>query len=110
MSLSWSFLKKIFSKSVTFLSGPIPKGKSTTQSISLFDCMLLEVKSVEGTPDYYWKEKKPGSDKRTRVLGTTSLFGPQCDNIQGLIFFKFKKWGENVMIFCYFELIKSLFI
>ena len=53
--------------------------------------MLLEVKSEGATPDYYWKEKKPGSDKRTRVLGTTSLFGPQRDNIQDLIFFKFKK-------------------
>ena len=31
--------------------------------------MLLEVKSSPGTPEYYWREKKPYSEKRTRLLG-----------------------------------------
>ena len=40
-----------------------------TQSITLYDCMLLSVKSMVGTPEYTWEEPKPCSDKVTRVLG-----------------------------------------
>ena len=50
-------------------AGPVPVGKSLTQSISLYDCMLVSIKSLVGTPDYDWFEKKPNSDKATRVLG-----------------------------------------
>ena len=39
-----------------------------TQSISLYDCMLLSVKSQGVTPDFSWCEPKPCSDKATRVL------------------------------------------
>ena len=49
-------------------SGPKPVGSSQTQSISLYDCMLLEVLSVGGTPEYKWSEPKPCSDRVTRVL------------------------------------------
>ena len=48
-------------------SGPVPTGKST-QSISLYDLMLLSVKSATGTPDFDWREQRPCSDKVTRVL------------------------------------------
>ena len=40
-----------------------------TQSISIYDCTLLSMKSMEGTSDYTWSEPKPCSDKVTRVLG-----------------------------------------
>ena len=50
-------------------TGPVPEGKSLTQSISLFDCMIVRVQSLNGTPDYEWVEEKPNSEKNTRVLG-----------------------------------------
>ena len=50
-------------------TGPVPEGKSLTQSISLFDCMIVRVQSLNGTPDYEWVEEKPNSEKITRVLG-----------------------------------------
>ena len=49
--------------------GPVPEGQNPTQSISLFDFMLLSVVSRPGTPSYEWREQKPCSDKVTRVLG-----------------------------------------
>ena len=49
--------------------GPSPTGTSMTQSITLYDCMLLSMQSMVGTPDYSWCEPKPCSDKMTRVLG-----------------------------------------
>ena len=49
--------------------GPVPEGKSLTQSISLYDCMIVSITSMMGTPDYDWVEQKPNSDKKTRVLG-----------------------------------------
>ena len=36
--------------------------------ISLYDLMLLSVKSATGTPDFDWREQRPCSDKVTRVL------------------------------------------
>ena len=50
-------------------TGAVPEGKSLTQSISLYDCMLVSMKSMENTPDFDWFEEKPNSDKNTRVLG-----------------------------------------
>ena len=50
------------------MSGPVPEGKNPTQSISLYDLMLLSVVSAPGFPDYEWREQKPCSDKVTRVL------------------------------------------
>ena len=41
-----------------------------TQSISLYDCTLVTMKSMDGTPAFDWSEETPNSDKVTRVLGT----------------------------------------
>ena len=53
--------------------GPVPKKKGTTQSIAVYDCMLLSVTSYPGTENFKWREKKPCSDQRTRVLGKVNL-------------------------------------
>ena len=50
-------------------AGPVPKKKGTTQSIAVCYCILLSVSSYPGTENFQWREKKPCSDKRTRVLG-----------------------------------------
>ena len=52
-----------------WLSGQQPEGTSMTHGISLYDCTLLRVESLCGTPDFNWKEQKPNSDRITRVLG-----------------------------------------
>ena len=49
--------------------GPVPTGSSMTHSITLYDCMLLSMRNMVGTPEYFWDEPKPCSDKVTRVLG-----------------------------------------
>ena len=49
-------------------SGPVPGSKNPTQSISLYDLMLLSVQSGPGTPDFQWREQRPCSDRVTRVL------------------------------------------
>ena len=49
--------------------GPVPEGTSLTQSISIYDCMVISISSVQGTPDYEWREELPNSDMNTRVLG-----------------------------------------
>ena len=48
--------------------GPVPPGKNPTQSISIYDLMLLSVESAPGFPTYNWREHKPCSDRVTRVL------------------------------------------
>ena len=48
--------------------GPSPAGKNPTQSISLYDLMLLSVRAAPGTPDFVWREERPCSDRVTRVL------------------------------------------
>ena len=50
-------------------NGPVPEAKSLTQSISLYDCTLVTMKSLVGTPDFDWTEENPNSDRCTRVLG-----------------------------------------
>ena len=40
-----------------------------TQSILLYDCMVLQMVALPGTPEYTWREPKPCSDKVTRLLG-----------------------------------------
>ena len=52
-----------------WLSGQQPEGTSMTISISLYDCTLLSVQSMPGTPRFEWAEPKPNSDRVTRVLG-----------------------------------------
>ena len=54
--------------------GPVPIGSSMTHSITIYDCMLLSMKSMVGTPEYSWSEPKPCSDKVTRVLGSFHFF------------------------------------
>ena len=49
-------------------SGPVPSSKNPTQSISLYDLMLLSVTSASGTPAFEWREQRPCSDRVTRVL------------------------------------------
>ena len=50
-------------------NGPVPEGKSLTQSISLYDCTMVTMKSLVGTPSFDWTEENPNSDRITRVLG-----------------------------------------
>ena len=47
--------------------GPVPEGDKTTQAINLFDLLLLSVTSEE--TEFAWKEPRPCSEKKTRVLG-----------------------------------------
>ena len=49
-------------------SGPVPDAKNPTQTISLYDLMLLRVDSAPGTPENEWREAKPCSDRVTRLL------------------------------------------
>ena len=49
-------------------SGSQPVGTSMTQSISIYDCMLVSMESQGVTEDFSWSEPKPCSDKATRVL------------------------------------------
>ena len=51
-----------------WLAGQQPQGTSMTISISLYDCTLLSMESLPGTPEYTWTEQKPNSDRVTRVL------------------------------------------
>ena len=54
-------------------TGPVPEGTSLTQSISLYDCMVISMQSVGLTANYEWHEEKPNSDQHTRVLGKQSF-------------------------------------
>ena len=49
--------------------GPVPDGDKTTQAITLFDFLLLSVKSAVGTDEFVWREPLPCSENVTRVLG-----------------------------------------
>ena len=53
--------------------GPVPEGTSLTQSISIYDCMIVSISSLPGTAQYEWKEDRSNSDKNTRVLGKYCL-------------------------------------
>ena len=44
--------------------GPVPEGKSLTQSISLYDCTLVTMTSLVGTPSFNWSEENPNSEDR----------------------------------------------
>ena len=59
--------------------GPAPAGKNPTQSISLYDLMLLSVRAAPGTPDFEWKEERPCSDRVTRVLAV--LMAEEKDSV-----------------------------
>ena len=54
-------------------NGPVPEGTSLTQSISIYDCMIVSTSSLPGTAQYEWKEDRSNSDKNTRVLGKYCL-------------------------------------
>ena len=50
-------------------NGPVPEGQRTTQAITLFDFLMLSVKSSIGTDDFLWKEPSPCSENVTRIRG-----------------------------------------
>jgi hypothetical protein len=51
--------------------GPIPDGDKTTQAVTLFDFLLLSVKSSFATEEFEWREPLPCSENVTRVIGLT---------------------------------------
>ena len=62
-----------------WFSGPVPNSKNPTQSISLYDLMLLSVNSAPGTQDFEWREQRPCSDKVTRLLAV--VMAEEKDNV-----------------------------
>ena len=74
--------------------GPAPDGTNPTQPISIYDLMILSVKSADsGTPDYDWREKTPCSDKVTRVLAV--LFADEKEEIlKKLVLYLQRKQNE----------------
>ena len=47
----------------------MPDGDKTTQAVTLFDFLLLSVKSSFATEEFEWREPLPCSENATRVLG-----------------------------------------
>ena len=74
-------------------SGPVPEGKNPTQSISLYDLMLLRVESAPGTPNYEWREQKPCSDRVTRVLAVL-MSEEKTDILLKMVLYLQKKQNE----------------
>ena len=75
--------------------GPVPEKKNPTQSICLYDLMLLSVKSSVGTPHYEWREPTPCSDKVTRVLAI--LMAEESEDIVTKLVLYLQKKQNNLM-------------
>jgi hypothetical protein len=75
--------------------GPVPEKKNPTQSICLYDLMLLSVKSSVGTPHYEWREPTPCSDKVTRVLAI--LMAEESEEIVTKLVLYLQKKQNNLL-------------
>ena len=75
-------------------SGPAPSGSSMTHSISIYDCTLLSMESMVGTPMFTWLEPKPCSDKVTR--GLALIMAEEGEDILGKAIIWLQKQQEKL--------------
>lgn len=75
-------------------SGPAPNGSSMTHSISIYDCTLITMESMVGTPQYIWSEPKPCSDRVTRVLAL--IMAEEGEDILGRAIIWLQKQQEKL--------------
>ena len=76
-------------------AGPVPGSKNPTQSISLYDLMLLSVTSAPGTPDFEWREERPCSNRVTRVLAVLMAEEKDAELLKMVLYMQ-KKQNELI--------------